>query len=202
MKGEWRHICVDMQRMFLEDTPWHVAWMERVLPAIHDLCALHAERTIFTRFMPPESAEQATGTWREYYQKWWMMSGGALPPAMTELAPELAEFVPPARMLTKMVYSPWLNGSLHRTLREEGVETVVITGGETDVCVMATIFGAIDLGYRIILLKDALCSGADETHDASLQVMGERFSVQLEVTTVPEFLEMAAMDRQGERIRG
>lgn len=35
--GEWRHLCVDMQRMFAEDTPWHVSWMERVSPQIEEV---------------------------------------------------------------------------------------------------------------------------------------------------------------------
>ena len=26
------HICVDMQRMFAEDTEWKMPWLERVLP--------------------------------------------------------------------------------------------------------------------------------------------------------------------------
>ncbi|MGZ2504331.1 nicotinamidase-related amidase [Rhizobium beringeri] len=48
--------------------------------------------------------------------------------------------------------------------------------------------GAIDLGYRVIVLRDAVCSGADETHDASLEVLGDRFSVQLDLLTTEEFL--------------
>jgi nicotinamidase-related amidase len=32
------------------------------------------------------------------------------------------------------------------------------------------------LGYKVILLEDAVCSGADETHDASLKLLGDRFS--------------------------
>ncbi|WP_410866706.1 hypothetical protein [Paraburkholderia sp. SIMBA_027] len=46
----------------------------------------------------------------------------------------------------------------------------------------------MDLGYRVIVLKDAVCSGADETHDASLELLGDRFSVQLEITITEDFL--------------
>ena len=66
---------------------------------------------------------------------------------------------------------------LDRILAGEGVETLAISGGETDVCVLAAALGAIDFGYRVILLKDAVCSGADDTHDASLELLGDRFSV-------------------------
>lgn len=30
------------------------------------------------------------------------------------------------------------------------------------------------LRYRVVVLKDAVCNGADETHDASLTVLGDR----------------------------
>ena len=53
MYGEWRHICVDMQRMFAEDTPWKVTWMERVSPQVLEVASRHPERTIFSRFIPP-----------------------------------------------------------------------------------------------------------------------------------------------------
>jgi hypothetical protein len=26
------HLCIDMQQMFSEPTPWHVPWMKRVVP--------------------------------------------------------------------------------------------------------------------------------------------------------------------------
>jgi nicotinamidase-related amidase len=73
-------------------------------------------------------------------------------------------------------------------LLKKGIETVVLTGGETDVCVLATALGAIDLGYRVVVLKDAVCSGADDTHDASLELLGDRFSVQLRIATTEQFL--------------
>jgi nicotinamidase-related amidase len=58
--------------------------------------------------------------------------------------------------------------------------TVIITGGETDVCVLATVLGAIDWGFRVILVTDAICSSADETHDAIMNVYLNRFGEQTE----------------------
>lgn len=188
MTGQWVHLCIDMQRMFAEDTPWHVPWMKTVADPIHDLAARHAERTVFTRFVPPARADAMPGLWRSYYEKWWMMTTEHLPAEMVDLVPPLRALVPPARIFDKMTYSPWVCGRLHRQLAGEGVETVVLTGGETDVCVMAAALGAVDLGYRVILLKDGVCSGADSTHDAGLKLLGERFSAQLEITGLDEFL--------------
>ena len=38
--GNWRHICVDAQRMFAEGTPWHVPWMSAVAPAVVEVASV------------------------------------------------------------------------------------------------------------------------------------------------------------------
>ncbi|MET3858683.1 cysteine hydrolase [Rhizobium sp. OAE497] len=187
----WIHLCIDMQRMFAEDTPWHVPWMQEVSPQIQEFAEHYPQRTVFTRFVPPKRAADMRGMWRSYYEKWDTMTLEQLGPEMVDLVPSLKALVPPARIFDKMTYSPWTTGELHRVLAGEGVETLAISGGETDVCVLAAAIGAIDLGYRVILLKDAVCSGADETHDASLELLGDRFSVQLEIALTEDFLSRA-----------
>ena len=186
--ANWRHICVDMQRMFAEDTPWHVPWMNTIKDQVLELSSRHAERTIFTRFLPPRTAEDAGGAWRDYYEKWRMMTRRHLAAELVDILPDLRRFVPPASLFDKSGYSPWQDGRLHEALRRDGVTALAISGGETDVCVLATVLGAIDLGYRTVLLEDAICGSADETHDASLTVLGERFSVQLDLVATDTFL--------------
>ncbi|MDB5556530.1 MAG: isochorismatase family protein [Rhizobium sp.] len=192
MFGNWRHICVDMQRMFAEDTPWRVPWMETVCPQVIEVCSRHSHKTVFTRFIPPASAGDVAGMWQRYYEKWWMMTSEHLPPEFFDVVPALAKFVPPAVYLDKCTYSPWIDGRLHAALLRDSVDTLILSGGETDVCVLATAMGGIDLGYRIIILQDAVCSGADETYDASLKLLGDRFSVQLDLMSTEEFMKQAS----------
>jgi nicotinamidase-related amidase len=40
--------------------------------------------------------------------------------------------------------------------------------------------GAVDLGYRVVVVKDAISSSSDEGHDALLQVYRRRYSEQIE----------------------
>jgi nicotinamidase-related amidase len=129
--------------------------------------------------------------WKPYYEKWWMMTREHQSPEMLDLVPELARLCPPAITFDKVTYSPWVDGRLHQMLRSQHVDSIVVTGGETDVCVLATVLGGIDLGYRVIVLKDAVCSGADETHDASLTLLGDRFAVQLDLVDTETFLSAA-----------
>lgn len=135
------------------------------------------------------------GAWQAYYRKWQDMTLDRLDRDLIDLVSELRRFVPPARIFDKMTYSPWMSGQLHRVLQTEAVETLVITGGETDVCVLAAVLGGIDLGYRIRVLTDAICSGADDTHDATLKLLGDRFSVQLDLLETETFLKKAASAR-------
>jgi nicotinamidase-related amidase len=180
------HLCVDMQRMFAEDTPWHSAWLHPVLPRIVGLVELGPAATIFTRFIPPQRGEDANGEWMRYYRRWSDMTLDRMSPDMVELVPELARFVPPARVVDKAVYSPWHASLLHRSLRRRGVETIIISGGETDVCVLGTVLGAIDHGFHVVLARDCLYSSSDEAHDATVLLCRERYSSHLSALAADE----------------
>lgn len=183
------HVCVDMQRMFAEQTEWTTPWFDRVLPQIVSLVALSPARTFFTRFIPAEEPGQGSGMWRHYYERWSSMTISRLGREMIEIVPALARFVPPARVVDKRVYSPWTGTDLNLQLRQAGVDTIILTGGETDVCVLSTLLGAIDWGFRVILVTDALCSSADQTHDAMMEIYRSRFGEQVETVTTDHVLE-------------
>ncbi|RJL21521.1 cysteine hydrolase family protein [Paracoccus siganidrum] len=81
------------------------------------------------------------------------------------------------------------SGRLNRFLRGAGISTLIVTGGETEVCVLATVLGAIDRGYRVILVSDAVCSSSDPTHDAALRIYEARFGQQVETAPLAELLD-------------
>ena len=182
------HLCVDMQRMFLEETDWHTPWMARVLPRVERLVAAHPERTILARFIPAQHPGEGRGTWAGYYRRWASMTRDQLPPGLVDLAPGLARLTPPAEILDKTVYSPWLGTDLDARLQARGVDTLVMTGGETEVCVLASVLGAVDLGYRVFVVTDALCSSCDEAHDALLTMYHRRYGQQVHPVTTEEVL--------------
>jgi nicotinamidase-related amidase len=117
------------------------------------------------------------------------MTTEMLPVEMLDLVPPLAEFVPPAEIFDKTVYSPWLGTELEERLRARGTDTVIITGGETDVCVLGTVLGAVDRGYRTVIVSDALCSSSDETHDALMTLYRNRYGQQVETVDTELLLE-------------
>jgi nicotinamidase-related amidase len=59
--------------------------------------------------------------------------------ALLELFPPLARLVPPATAIDKHVYSPFVERALLHHLRDIGADALVISGAETDVCVLAAV---------------------------------------------------------------
>jgi nicotinamidase-related amidase len=144
---------------------------------------------MFTRFIPPMRAAQAQGTWRRYYERWSQFTGEQIQPRYLSLLPEFLELIPPATVLDKHFYSPFAKSPLHAILQERKVNSLVIAGGETDVSVLAAVLDAVDLGYRVILASDALCSVSDEAHANLLELFGDRFQQQIEVASSEMILE-------------
>jgi nicotinamidase-related amidase len=182
------HLCIDMQRVFAEETPWHTPWMPRVLPIIEEIAGRHAGQTVFTRFIPPARPEDMPGAWQRYYRRWHGMTLNEIDQGLLDLVPSLARLAPPATIVDKHVYSPFVERGLIEHLRARSADTLVITGAETDVCVLAAVLGAMDFGYRVVIASDAICSSADATHDALLMLYQNRFTEQVEIADAETIL--------------
>lgn len=145
------HLCVDMQNLVTEAGPWETPWSGRVLPSIVALCERYKERTIFTRFIPPMKADDAGGAWKGVYRKWPEVTGEHISADLLDLMAPLGTFVPPALILDKMTYSAFSNPGLMAQLKEWGAASLIVSGVETEVCVLATVLSAIDLGFKVVL---------------------------------------------------
>lgn len=185
---EAAHICVDMQNLFAPGAPWGAQWVETTLPTIEMLTAALAPRTFFTRFIPPRSLVDAPGSWGRYYGSWPQVLRDELSPIWLELLPRLHRLARSGQIYDKSVYSPWAQTNLEATLRRLGISTLVISGAETDICVLATVLGAVDRGFRVVVATDAVCSSADETHDAALRLFRSRLGQQIETATAGQIL--------------
>jgi hypothetical protein len=103
------HVCVDMQRIFSDEGPWPTPWMNRVFPIIASLACRHPERTIFTRFIPPQRPEQMPGMWQRYYTRWRSATRECLDRRLLELMPPLRLSARRRRSSTKCAI-PLLSG--------------------------------------------------------------------------------------------
>src|SRR3977135_341842 len=180
------HLSIDMQNIFARGGIWGTPWMERVLPAIVAISELNPPRTVFTRFVTPLHAEDRPGRWQRYFTKWECATRSCLSSSQLEIVSPLSRLIPPATVIDKPAYSAFAGSVLDTFLREKSIDTLIITGSETDVCVLATVLDAVDLGYRVIVVRDAICSSSDEGHDALLKVYHRRYSEQIETASAED----------------
>ncbi len=183
------HLCIDMQRLFSEKTDWHTPGVAEVTPPIVRIAQHAPERAIYTRFRAPKQIEHAKGQWRTYYRRWQSVLADRNDADLYDLVPELRPFVPPGQTLDKLGYSAFDAPELEPMLAKLGAKTLILTGVETDVCVLSTLFAAIDRGYRIVLVADAIASSDPASHAATLAHVIPRFDRQVEVTDTPSLLQ-------------
>ncbi|WP_057491738.1 cysteine hydrolase family protein [Streptococcus orisasini] len=70
--------------------------------------------------------------------------------------------------LDKRHYSAFSGTDLDIRLRERGVNTLVLTGVLTDICVLHTAIDAYNLGYQIEVIESAVASLNQENHQFAL----------------------------------
>ncbi|MSP83446.1 MAG: cysteine hydrolase [Alphaproteobacteria bacterium] len=182
------HVCVDMQRLFAEATDWHVPSFDAVLPNVLRLARARPERAIYTRFLVPEDPEAADGAWRDHYQRWSEMTLQSLDPALQDLVAPLRALVPPGLVADKMTYSAFVSGDFIKVLAGIGGETLIFSGVETDVCVLATVLSAVDRGYRVIVARDAVTGSSLPAHGAMLEQIYPRLPDQIALLTTEEIV--------------
>jgi nicotinamidase-related amidase len=87
----------------------------------------------------------------------------------TKLANELSPFISTTDtnvFSLKYTYSAMQALDLQETLRQRGIEEIVLCGIDTDACVLATAFEAFDLGYKVNVLFDLCHSTGNLTKEA------------------------------------
>ncbi len=83
-----------------------------------------------------------------------------------EIAP-----VPGETVMVKPSFSAFFNTALDETLREEGIDTVVLIGTTTPNCIRSTCYDALSLGYNAIVVEDATSSRNRAVQDSNIEDM-------------------------------
>lgn len=85
-----------------------------------------------------------------------------------ELAPREGEIVVPKRR-----FSGFFETDLDRVLCENGVDTLVITGVLTNICVLYTATDAYQRGYRVVVPRDSVATVDEEMQRFALRQLAE-----------------------------
>jgi nicotinamidase-related amidase len=91
-------------------------------------------------------------------------------------------------VIDKPGYSAFEHTTLQLVLTTCGIETLIITGITTEVCVSSTLRAAADRGYRCITVGDACASGVPALHKAALAMIDVEGGIFGEVVTSAEVI--------------
>lgn len=177
------HVVVDMQRVFAEATDWRVPAIAEVMEPILALARAHPRDTVFTRFMTPPAVESASGDWRRFYARWRSVVRDRMDAAMLDLMEPFPSLVPPAEVCDKTTFSAFASADFVASLARRGAQTLVLSGVETEVCVLATALDAVDRGLHVVLATDALTSWSAAGHRAALEAIYPRFDQQIDIAS-------------------
>lgn len=182
------HLVIDMQRLFVEHPDWRVPRLTAILPTVRELVRAHPERTLFTRFVTPAVPDEAIGQWRFYYRHWRSVTLERMDPALLDLVPELAAHASPDRILDKRSHGGFDAPEFAARIAAEHASTLILTGVETEVCVLALAFAATDRGYRVVIVSDAVTSSSEQGHQAALTGIYPRLDQQIVIASAAEVL--------------
>lgn len=179
-------VVVDMQNDFVRvGAPQEVAEARGTIPVIRTLVdRFHAlgRPVVYTRFLAgpgetliwawsPELAPPSRSCWPGVQRAYGDVSGEREGPAVIdELTPEPRDIV-----IDKHGYGAFHRTRLHDVLLAHGVDTVVVAGTVTQICVDETVRGAFELGLRAVLVSDGTSSFDAELHRATLRNVAMKF---------------------------
>ena len=103
-----------------------------------------------------------------------------------ELAPREDELI-----VTKQYASAFFGTSLSSTLRTMGVDTTILVGLSTSGCIRASAVDAIQLGFRPIVVADAVGDRDERPHRANLFDLAAKYSDVLPAAEVIDHLRGA-----------
>ena len=84
-------------------------------------------------------------------------------------------------------YSALITGSLEKTLKDKGIDTLLLAGTKTNVCVECTARDAMMLDFKVVVLCDCTAALSDDEHRATLENVIQQFG---DVRTAEEALAL------------
>jgi nicotinamidase-related amidase len=187
-------LVIDVQRYFVHPeypfgkwvasvTPGGIdAYYQRVrdlvIPNIKRLLDGARQRGIFTVFTEVGSLRPDGADLPGWMRRHIALSGAAVYPPFSDPSCRVDDSVAPhpgELILQKTTSGPLNSTKLDQTLRVLGIDTVIVTGVVTDVCVAQTAREFGDRDFNAIVVEDACASTDDARHDAALETIANTF---------------------------
>ena len=94
--------------------------------------------------------------------------------------------LPSERVVIKHRYSAFINTDLNTVLKAKGIESVLVTGVATNVCVETTARDAYMFDYYVTMVEDGAAAYDPKLHESTLENMRRHFGL---VATSEEIME-------------
>lgn len=95
--------------------------------------------------------------------------------ASAEVTPELRP-KPGELVVDKHGYDAFHESPLESALRGQSIVYLIVTGVMTDICVLATVSGAMHRGYRVTVVRDGVATLWPEIQDAALDILARAYA--------------------------
>jgi len=93
------------------------------------------------------------------------------PRGLGTTVPEIKDLIPEVGPYEKVVFSAFGSDEFTNALKEQEIETLIIMGIESHICVNQTVHDAIDRGFMVHVISDAVSSRAQHNHEVGIQKM-------------------------------
>jgi biuret amidohydrolase len=170
LSGKMAILVIDMQHDFIdEDGPIPCVGAKKIVSNLKMLTKLGRELGIPVIYTKESHRKEKVdfGLELEYGETEHCLEGTRGIEIIEELAPQPSDFV-----LVKRRYSGFFATDLDLLLRGLDVNTLVLTGAATDVCVRATAQDALQLDYRVIVPEECVAGTSAARHSAALEHIG------------------------------
>lgn len=201
-QGRTALIVIDMQRGFLDPgEAMEVPPAREIIPRLQALLTLFREKrlpVVFTEFVYSQTVPLLVGELHPEHKR--ALPGGprgfGVPSSsclkgedsvktVSDLSPRPDELV-----IEKHWYDAFNGTPLDGALRARGVTSLVLTGTMTDICVLASVVGAFNREYRLVVVQDAVATLWPEIQRATLDIFRRAFARVASAKEVAD--EMAA----------
>jgi ureidoacrylate peracid hydrolase len=175
---DMQNYFVDMEKYFMADDDDRRPEFRHgrdIVPNINRLSESLREAGGHVIWVLNAAPEETLSSWANFYEMYKRENWARRMAGLAEGTPGYALWEglhqsPQDLVSVKTRYSALIPGSsdLEALLRKRGIDTLLIAGISTNVCCESTARDAMMLGYRTVMVSDALATMTDEEHNAAL----------------------------------
>jgi ureidoacrylate peracid hydrolase len=104
--------------------------------------------------------------------------------------------LPTEKIVVKHRYSAFINTELNTVLRSKGIQSVLVTGVTTNVCVEAAARDAFAYDYGVIVVEDCVAAYDERWHRNSLENIARHFGLVLPASKILESLDQGQSEKR------